>query len=39
MAVDWVGKTKDFIVTTDIDENGEVKKDKDGNENVHLGYL
>ena len=30
--LDWVGKTKDFIVTTDIDENGEVKKDKDGNE-------
>ncbi|HUX54088.1 MAG TPA: HNH endonuclease domain-containing protein, partial [Williamwhitmania sp.] len=28
--LDWIGKTKDFIVTTDIDENGEVKRDKDG---------
>jgi CRISPR-associated endonuclease Csn1 len=30
--LDWVGKIKDFIVTTDIDENGNVKKDKDGKE-------
>src|SRR5690606_16826913 len=30
--LDWVGQTKDFIVTTDIDENGIVKKDKDGKE-------
>lgn len=28
--LDWVGKTKDFIVTTDLDESGEIKKDKDG---------
>ncbi len=30
--LDWIGKTKDFIVTTDIDDNGEIKKDKDGKE-------
>jgi CRISPR-associated endonuclease Csn1 len=29
--LDWVGKTKDFIVTTDLDGNGIPKKDKDGN--------
>ncbi len=29
--LDWVGKIKDFIVTTDIDEEGNPKKDKDGN--------
>ncbi|MFC3414254.1 type II CRISPR RNA-guided endonuclease Cas9 [Algoriphagus hitonicola] len=29
---DWLGKTKDFIVTTDIDEEGNVKLDKEGNE-------
>lgn len=30
--LDWIGKTKDFIVTTDIDENGNVKTDKDEKE-------
>jgi len=30
--LDWIGKTKDFIVTTDLDENGIVKKDKEGKE-------
>ncbi|MDP4210729.1 MAG: HNH endonuclease domain-containing protein [Bacteroidota bacterium] len=30
--LDWVGKTKDFIVTTEIDENGNVKTDKEGKE-------
>ena len=29
--LDWVGKTKEFIVTTDINEDGTPKKDKDGN--------
>lgn len=29
--LDWVGKTKDFIVTEELDENGNSKKDKDGN--------
>jgi len=29
---DWKDKTRDFIVTTDIDENGQPKLDKDGNE-------
>ena len=29
--LDWVGKTKEFIVTTDIDEDGTPKKDKEGN--------
>ena len=27
---DWIGKTKDFIVTTEIDKNGLPVKDKDG---------
>jgi CRISPR-associated endonuclease Csn1 len=30
--LDWVGKTKEFIVTTDINEDGSVKTDKDGKE-------
>ncbi len=29
--LDWVGKTKDFIVTTALDEEGNPKLDKDGN--------
>ncbi len=29
---DWKDKTRDFIVTTDINENGSVKKDKEGKE-------
>lgn len=29
--LDWVGKVKDFIVTTDIDDEGNPKKDKEGN--------
>uniref|UniRef100_UPI0035948C10 type II CRISPR RNA-guided endonuclease Cas9 n=1 Tax=Aquiflexum sp. TaxID=1872584 RepID=UPI0035948C10 len=29
---DWLGKKKDFIVTTDLDEDGNVKLDKEGNE-------
>ena len=29
--LDWVGKTKEFIVTTDLDTDGTPKKDKDGN--------
>lgn len=29
---DWVGKTKEFIVTTDINDDGSIKTDKDGNE-------
>ncbi len=28
--LDWIGKIKEFIVTTDINEDGSVKKDKDG---------
>ena len=28
--LDWVGKTKEFIVTTDINEDGSPKKDKFG---------
>jgi CRISPR-associated endonuclease Csn1 len=30
--LDWKGKMKEFIVTTEIDENGQIKKDKDGKE-------
>lgn len=29
---DWLGKTKEFIVTTDINDDGSVKTDKDGKE-------
>lgn len=30
--LDWVGKTKDFIVTTSLNEDGTIKTDKDGKE-------
>jgi len=30
--LDWVGKTKEFIVTTDLNDDGTVKKDKEGKE-------
>lgn len=29
--LDWVGKTKEFIVTTDLEDDGTPKKDKEGN--------
>ena len=29
---DWKDKTRDFIVTTDLHEDGSIKTDKDGNE-------
>lgn len=29
--LDWVGKTKEFIVTTELNEDGTEKKDKEGN--------
>ena len=29
---DWAGKTREFIVTTDINEDGSIKTDKDGAE-------
>ena len=29
--LDWVGKVKEFIVTTDLEKNGTPKKDKEGN--------
>lgn len=32
ITLDWVGKIKEFIVTTDIDENGNALKDKEGKE-------
>lgn len=31
MPLDWVGKTKEFIVTTDLENDGTPKKDKEGN--------
>ena len=31
MPLDWVGKTKEFIVTTDINDDGTPKTDKEGN--------
>ena len=30
--LDWIGKTKEFIVTTDINDDGSIKTDKDGKE-------
>ncbi|GJN62781.1 hypothetical protein ELAK_29310 [Elizabethkingia anophelis] len=30
--LDWKGKTRDFIVTTDLNDDGSVKTDKKGNE-------
>lgn len=30
--LDWKYKVKDFIVTTDLNEDGSIKKDRDGNE-------
>lgn len=29
---DWKDKTRDFIVTTDLNDDGSIKKDKEGNE-------
>lgn len=29
--LEWEGKIKEFIVTTELDNNGVIKKDKDGN--------
>lgn len=29
---DWIGKTKEFIVTTDLNDDGTVKTDKEGKE-------
>lgn len=31
MPLDWVGKIKEFVVTTDLNDDGTPKKDKDGN--------
>ena len=28
--LDWIGKEKDFIITTKLEKNGTIKKDKDG---------
>ncbi len=28
--LDWVGKIKEFVVTTELDDTGNLKKDKDG---------
>ncbi len=30
--LEWKGKTKEFIVTTDLNEDGTIKKDKEGKE-------
>ncbi len=30
--LDWIGKTKEFIVTTDLNDDGSVKTDKEGKE-------
>jgi len=32
LLLDWIGKTKEFVVTTEFNEDGSIKKDKDGNE-------
>lgn len=31
---DWLGKTKEFIVTFEIDEDGTLKKDKEGKDRI-----
>ena len=31
VSLDWVGKIKEFIVTTDLNDDGTPKKDKEGN--------
>jgi CRISPR-associated endonuclease Csn1 len=36
LPLDWKGKIKEFIVTTDLNEDGSVKKDKDGKEKRSL---
>ncbi len=33
---EWKGQTRDFIVTTDLDESGNVQTDKEGNEKRSL---
>jgi CRISPR-associated endonuclease Csn1 len=30
--LDWIGKAKEFIVTTELDEDGNIKKNKEGKE-------
>ncbi len=30
--LDWIGKTKEFIVTTELNPDGSIKKDKEGKE-------
>ncbi len=30
--LEWIGKTKEFIVTTELNEDGSIKKDKEGKE-------
>jgi CRISPR-associated endonuclease Csn1 len=30
--LDWIGKTKEFIVTTDLNDDGSIKTDKEGKE-------
>jgi CRISPR-associated endonuclease Csn1 len=30
--LDWTGKTRDFIVTTELNDDGSIKKDKEGKE-------
>lgn len=35
----WEGKTKDFIVTTDLNQDGSIKKDKEGKEKEVLEPL
>lgn len=32
MPLDWIGKIKEFVVTTDLNEDRSIKKDKDGKE-------
>lgn len=32
LPLDWIGKTKDFIVTTDLNDDGTVKVDSEGKE-------
>ena len=34
--IDWIGKEKEFIVTTHLEKDGSIKKDKDGDPKISI---